>query len=56
MPEPIPGKLMLLALNALHRNGRKGLYLGTVPDEEVAKRRAKNKVARRSRKINRGKK
>jgi len=32
---------------------RKPMYLGTVSHEEVAKRRAANKVARRSRRVNR---
>lgn len=32
----------------------KGIYAGTVDPEVVAKRRAKNKVARKQRKVNRG--
>lgn len=31
----------------------KHIYGGTVPDHVIAKRRAKNKVARRARRINR---
>ena len=30
------------------------VYAGTVSEEEVARRRAKNKVARKSRRVNRG--
>lgn len=41
--------LMLLALN----NSGKHIYAGTVPEAEVTRRRAKNKVARRSRRLNR---
>lgn len=33
---------------------RKPIYTGTVPTHVVAKRRARNKVARLSRRINRG--
>lgn len=33
---------------------RKHLYAGTVPVDEVARRRAKNRQARKSRRINRG--
>ena len=32
----------------------KHVYSGTVPEAEVARRRAKNKVARKSRRVNRG--
>ena len=32
----------------------KHVYEGTVPEAEVARRRAKNKVARKSRRVNRG--
>jgi len=35
--------------------GRKHSYEGTVPESTVAKRRAKNKIAKRSRKLNRSK-
>lgn len=31
----------------------KHMYAGTVPEAEVARRRAKNKVARRQRRVNR---
>jgi hypothetical protein len=31
----------------------KMLYMGTVPEAEVARRRSKNKVARRQRRVNR---
>lgn len=40
-------RLILNALQAKH------IYAGTVPAAEVARRRAKNKAARRSRRINR---
>lgn len=50
-PQQSPyGVTMLLALN---RTG-KHIYEGTVDPVTVAKRRAANKVARRSRRINRG--
>ena len=42
-------KMALMALNVLKRN----MYLGTVSEKEIAKRRAKNKVQKRSRRINR---
>lgn len=41
--------LMLLALN----HSGKHIYGGTVDPNEVARRRAANKVARRSRRVNR---
>lgn len=41
------------ALVVLNASGRH-IYAGTVPVAEVARRRAANKVARRSRAINRG--
>ena len=47
---PAIGLPILMAL----QNGRKHVYGGTVPAAVVAKRRAANKVARRSRRINRG--
>lgn len=34
--------------------GNRNLYAGTVPDHVKARRRAANKAARRSRRINRG--
>lgn len=42
--------LILKALNT----GKYHIYAGTVALEEKAKRRAKNKVARKQRKVNRG--
>lgn len=42
-------KVMLAALNIL----RKHIYEGTVPAKVIAKRRAKNKVAKKSRRVNR---
>lgn len=44
---------MLLLLNKREREGRGTIYTGTVPAEEKARRRAKNKRARKSRKENR---
>ena len=46
---------ILMALNRSHRPevGRSTIYQGTVDPALKAKRRAKNKVARRSRRINR---
>lgn len=41
---------MLYALNMRLRN----IYAGTVPEAEVRRRRAANKVARRQRRVNRG--
>jgi len=41
-------------LFALNRTARH-IYAGTVPAETIAKRRARNKVARASRKLNRSK-
>jgi hypothetical protein len=41
---------ILIGLN----NGRKHVYAGTVPAAVKARRRAANKVARRSRRANRG--
>lgn len=38
---------------ATQRFGVKGSYQGTVPEDVIAKRRAKNKVARKQRKVNR---
>lgn len=40
---------MIVALNQTSRH----IYAGTVPRAEIDRRRAKNKVARRSRRINR---
>lgn len=42
--------LILKALNT----GKYHIYAGTVSAEEKAKRRAKNKVARKQRRVNRG--
>ena len=44
-------QLVFLGLNS---GLRKHVYEGTVPEAEVARRRAKNKVARKSRRANRG--
>jgi hypothetical protein len=49
------GHKMLLAISAKVRTGKLEIYQGTVPDAVIAKRRAKNKVARAQRKINRQK-
>lgn len=46
-----PGLKMLIALNA----SGKHIYAGTVPPEEVARRRKANKVARNQNKVNRKK-
>ena len=48
-----PSKASRAMLAALNRSG-KHIYAGTVPAAEVARRRAANKVARRSRRANRG--
>lgn len=40
-------RLILLGLQ------HKMVYMGTVPEAEVARRRSKNKVARRQRRVNR---
>lgn len=40
-------------LFALNNDGRKHIYAGTVPARVVAQRRAKNRMARRSRRANR---
>lgn len=40
---------------ALQLFGVKGTYQGTVPAKTIAKRRAKNRVAKQTRKANRGK-
>lgn len=44
---------MLKTLNRLYRRGQLHIYAGTVPEHVKAKRRAKNKVARKQRRINR---
>jgi len=44
--------LVLVALQLL----KKHVYAGTVPEKEIARRRAKNKVARKSRSVNRRRK
>lgn len=50
IPSPQPYQVSILAaLNLRPRN----VYAGTVPDHVIAKRRAANKVARHSRRINR---
>ena len=52
-PSP-ESKLMLGVLSILVVQGRYRMYEGTVPAKVIAKRRAKNRVARISRRINRG--
>lgn len=52
---PSIGNKMLMAVSRKVRSGKLNMYQGTVPDAEIAKRRAKNKVARAQRKINRQK-
>ena len=47
-------KLMLGILSLLVIQGKYRMYEGTVPAKVIAKRRAKNRVARQSRKVNRG--
>jgi hypothetical protein len=47
-----PSEVSVLMLLALNHSG-KPIYAGTVPAAEVARRRAANKVARRSRRANR---
>lgn len=49
IPQPADSLSGLLVLNA----SGKLIYGGTVPVAEVRKRRAKNKVARKSRRVNR---
>lgn len=49
LPARTPSQLFLVALNNTHSN----IYAGTVPPAEVAHRCARNKAARRSRRINR---
>lgn len=43
------GRIILVGLQAKEKN----IYQGTVPEGVVAERRRKNKVARKSRRINR---
>lgn len=43
----------LVILAALSDNPRKHVYGGTVPEKEIARRRRRNRVARRQRKLNR---
>jgi hypothetical protein len=45
---------MLAILSMLVMQGRYRMYEGTVPAKVKARRRAKNKVAKQSRKVNRG--
>lgn len=56
-PNPF-GQMILGALQARRRpqgfTGAKHVYAGTVPDHVIARRRAANKVARASRRTNRG--
>ena len=53
---PTTGKTSFVQAIFLGLNSVPGLhvYEGTVPEAEIAKRRAKNKVARKSRRDNRG--
>lgn len=44
---------MLFVLNQLVRQGKYRLYEGTASPKAVARRRAKNRVAKQSRKVNR---
>ena len=48
-----PETQMLIALNANIRQGKLKIYEGTVSEAVIAKRRAKNKIARKQRKVNR---
>lgn len=51
-----PTMSLAAALALFHRQAMgANLYAGTVTDKEKARRRAKNKVAKRSRKVNRSK-
>lgn len=52
---PSPETQMLIALNANIRQGKLKIYEGTVPEAVIAKRRARAKVAKASRKANRKK-
>lgn len=52
-PSP-ESKLMLGVISLLVTQGRLRIYEGTVPAKVKAKRRAKSKVAKQSRKVNRG--
>lgn len=45
---------MLFVLNQLVRQGKYRIYEGTVPAKVKARRRAAGKVAKASRKVNRG--
>lgn len=48
-----PSPYAIRILLGLNRTG-KHIYAGTVPAATIAKRRARNKVARASRRVNRG--
>jgi hypothetical protein len=50
----LPSKRMLGVLNLLVLQGRYRMYEGTANPKQVAKRHAKNRVARISRRRNRG--
>lgn len=59
--KPMPNKApmtepqkRLLSWNFAVRNLNKHSYAGSVPEKEITKRRAKNKVARKSRRRNHG--
>lgn len=48
-----PQTRMAASLAYFGRVGEKHVYAGTVPEDEVQRRRAKNRAARRARKVNR---
>lgn len=50
----LPSKRMLGILNFLVLHGRYRMYEGTANPKQVARRHAKNRVAKQSRKANRG--
>lgn len=54
MTKPTGPSRASLAMLAALQGGRKHVYGGTVPEAEVRRRRAANKVARASRRHNRG--
>jgi hypothetical protein len=50
----LPSRRMLGILNLLVLKGKVRLYEGTANPKQVARRHAKNRVAKQSRKVNRG--
>lgn len=52
-PQRAQKKGMAQALVFRARRGQLHIYAGTVPAAEIAKRRAKNRVARKQRRVNR---